>query len=88
VYTLGWSFDGKYFASGSADENAIVWDGKTLEGVIRFNHNGNKIQCVAWSPVTNVLVSCSEKDFGFWYRSHIPPSPGSACDCAQVSLLC
>eukprot|EP00035_Acanthoeca_spectabilis_P005137 m.110473 g.110473 ORF g.110473 m.110473 type:complete len:1203 (-) comp12887_c0_seq1:313-3921(-) len=66
VYTLAWSFDGKYFASGAADENTIVWDGKNLEGVIKFAHAGNKIQCVAWSPVTNVLVSCSEKDFGFW----------------------
>lgn len=66
VFALGWSFDSKYFASGAADENTIVWDGKTLEGVIRFNHAGAKIQAVAWSPVSNVLVSCSDKDFGFW----------------------
>lgn len=70
MYTLAWSFDGKYFASGAADENTIVWDGKNLEGVIKFAHAGNKIQCVAWSPVTNVLVSCSEKDFGFWCGVH------------------
>lgn len=36
VYTVGYSFDGKKFASGGADKCVIVWNNK-LDGVLKYS---------------------------------------------------
>eukprot|EP00033_Pygsuia_biforma_P001760 GCRY01001970.1.p1 GENE.GCRY01001970.1~~GCRY01001970.1.p1 ORF type:complete len:1226 (+),score=346.97 GCRY01001970.1:229-3906(+) len=64
VYCVAYSRDGKRFASGSADKCVIIWTNK-LEGILRYSHN-EAIQCLAYNPVTQQLVSCTKSDFGLW----------------------
>ncbi|XP_011915703.1 PREDICTED: intraflagellar transport protein 122 homolog isoform X10 [Cercocebus atys] len=57
-------YDGKRFASGSADKSVIIWTSK-LEGILKYTHN-DAIQCVSYNPITHQLASCSSSDFGLW----------------------
>ena len=36
VYCVGYSKDGKRFASGSADKSVIIWTSK-LEGILKYS---------------------------------------------------
>uniref|UniRef100_H2Z1N2 Intraflagellar transport protein 122 homolog n=1 Tax=Ciona savignyi TaxID=51511 RepID=H2Z1N2_CIOSA len=64
VYCLGYSKDGKRFASGSADKCVIIWTDK-LTGILKYTHN-ESIQCLAYNPVSPQLASCAVNDFGLW----------------------
>nr|XP_026691357.1 intraflagellar transport protein 122 homolog [Ciona intestinalis] len=64
VYCLGYSRDGKRFASGAADKCVIIWTDK-LAGILKYTHN-EAIQCLAYNPVTPQLASCAINDFGLW----------------------
>nr|XP_024100852.2 intraflagellar transport protein 122 homolog isoform X6 [Pongo abelii] len=57
-------YNGKRFASGSADKSVIIWTSK-LEGILKYTHN-DAIQCVSYNPITHQLASCSSSDFGLW----------------------
>lgn len=52
------------FASGAADKQVIIWNGK-LEGVLKYSHN-DTIQALAHNHVTGQVVSCTSSDFGIW----------------------
>lgn len=64
VYCVCYAKDGRRFASGSADKCVIIWTQK-LEGILKYNHN-DAIQCLAYNPVTQRLLSCAVTDFGLW----------------------
>ncbi|KIH54409.1 WD domain, G-beta repeat protein [Ancylostoma duodenale] len=62
VYAVAWSHDGETFASGSADRSVILWT-EQHEGTLKYSHS-DAIQCLAFSPVTSLLLSCAMGDFG------------------------
>ncbi|KAK0399989.1 hypothetical protein QR680_003303 [Steinernema hermaphroditum] len=64
VYAVAFSHTGERFASGSADRSVIIWT-EQHEGTLKYVHN-DAIQCLAFSPVTNLLLSCACTDYGFW----------------------
>ena len=64
VYCVTYSADGKWFASGGADCNVIIWT-SVGKGFLKFPHN-DTIQCVAYNPVNHGLASCTASDFGLW----------------------
>lgn len=64
VYCVCYAKDGRRFASGSADKCVIIWTHK-LEGILKYDHN-DAIQCLAYNPVTQRLLSCAVTDFGLW----------------------
>lgn len=65
VYTLDYSQDGKYFASGGADKNVVIWNASTKEGILKYSHN-DSIQIVSHNPITNQVLSCTASEFGLW----------------------
>lgn len=64
VYCVGYSRDGKRFASGGADKTVIIWTTKA-EGILKYQHS-ESIQCIAYNPVTQQLASATSGDFGLW----------------------
>ena len=65
VYAVAWSKDGTRLASGGADHAAVVWDAAAGRGTLKFHHE-TSVQALAFNPVSNVLASCSNADFGLW----------------------
>ena len=64
VYSVSFSRDGKQFASGGADNCVIIWTDQG-KGVLKYTHN-ESVQVVKFNPALDLLVSCSNADFGFW----------------------
>ncbi|KAK9891411.1 hypothetical protein WA026_014648 [Henosepilachna vigintioctopunctata] len=64
VHCLSYSKNGTKFASGGADKTVIIWSNK-LEGLLKYSHN-DSIQCLAFNPLSQQLVSCTLSDFAFW----------------------
>lgn len=64
VNCVEYSPDGKRFASGGADNTVIVWSNKG-EGIVKYQHK-QSIQALAYNPLTNVLASISNLDWGLW----------------------
>lgn len=64
VLAVEYSKDGKHFASGGADNTVIIWTNKA-EGVLKYTHN-ESILCLAYSPGSSKLASCTELDVGLW----------------------
>uniref|UniRef100_A0A8R1DPN4 Intraflagellar transport protein 122 homolog n=1 Tax=Caenorhabditis japonica TaxID=281687 RepID=A0A8R1DPN4_CAEJA len=64
VYTVAWSHTGELFASGGADKLVILWNEKH-EGTLRYSHT-DVIQCMMFSPVNQVLLTCAMNEFGLW----------------------
>ena len=54
---------GSRFASGGADKTVIIWDAESKEGVLKYTHN-DSIQCLAYCPVSQLLLSCTSSDIG------------------------
>lgn len=91
VLTVDYAKDGKHFASGGADHTVIIWTSKA-EGVLKYTHN-ESILCLAYSPGTTKLASCTQFDFGLWrqeQKSVIKHKVGSLGDDSAwlVSLVC
>ncbi|KAI8463130.1 MAG: intraflagellar transport protein [Monoraphidium minutum] len=57
VYSVAYAWNGKRFASGSAD--------KTGEGILKYAH-GDSVQALAYNPVTQQLASGTATDLGLW----------------------
>jgi eukaryotic-like serine/threonine-protein kinase len=72
VYTVSWSPDGKYIASGSGDETVQVWDFARGANVLTYCGHCHKVgkglvQAIMWSPDGNYLVSGSwDKTVRIW----------------------
>lgn len=64
VYAVDYARNGKRFASGGADHTVIIWTNKG-EGILKYTHT-ESIQCLAYNPTTQALVSCSSADYGIW----------------------
>ena len=65
VYSVDWSADGAWFASGGADKMVIIWSAKGYKGSCKYPHS-DTVQQVKYNPVTQLLASCSAVDFGLW----------------------
>jgi len=78
VYTVSWSPDGKYVASGSGDETVQIWDFTRGEHILTYSGHRHKvgkglIQAIMWSPDGKYLVSGSwDKTVRIWdaYTGH------------------
>ena len=72
VYTVGWSPDGKYIASGSGDESVQVWDFSRGTNVLTYCGHRHKVgrglvQAIMWSPDSKFVVSGSwDKTVRIW----------------------
>jgi intraflagellar transport protein 122 len=64
IYSVSYSHDGSRIASGGADKSTIIWN-EEGKGILKFTH-ADSLQVVSYSPVEDVLLSCSSSDFGFW----------------------
>ncbi|XP_050390036.1 chromatin assembly factor 1 subunit B [Patella vulgata] len=59
VYDLSWSADGKYLASGSVDNSAIVWEVAKDSKVAIFNEHKSFVQGVAMDPLNELVATLS-----------------------------
>jgi WD40 repeat protein len=57
VWSLSWSHNGRYIASGSADATARVWDGNSGKLLLIYNKQGDTVRAVSWSPDDSRIVS-------------------------------
>lgn len=57
VWSLAWSHNGRYLASGSADTTARVWDWQSGKEVLVYNKQGDTVRAVSWSPDDSRIVS-------------------------------
>lgn len=64
VNCVDYSPDGRRIASGGADNTVIIWSSKG-EGIVKYQHK-QSIQALAHNPVTGVLASVSNIDWGLW----------------------
>ena len=55
VYAVGYSRDGKRFASGGADNTIIIWTSKAT-GILKYSHN-ESIQRIASQNLVMTVVS-------------------------------
>ena len=60
AYTIAWSPDGKYFASGGEDTQVRIWDASTYENRLTCKGHSQKVNVVAWSPDGKYIASASD----------------------------
>lgn len=58
VWSLAWSHNGRYLASGSADTTARVWDWQSGKLLLIYDKQGADVRAVSWSPDDTHIVSC------------------------------
>jgi eukaryotic-like serine/threonine-protein kinase len=75
IYTLSWSPDGKFIASGSGDETVQVWNVARGTNILSYYGHRHKlgkglVQSVMWSPDGKYIVSGSwDKTVRIWDAS-------------------
>ena len=57
VWSLAWSHNGRYIASGSADATARVWDWNSGKSLLIYDKQGDTVRSVSWSPDDSRIVS-------------------------------
>ena len=60
AYTIAWSPDGKYFASGGEDTQVRIWDASTYENRLICKGHSQRVNMVAWSPDGRYIASSSD----------------------------
>jgi eukaryotic-like serine/threonine-protein kinase len=58
VWSLSWSHNGRFIASGSADATARVWDWNSGKSLLIYDKQGDTVRAVSWSPDDSRIVSC------------------------------
>jgi uncharacterized protein with WD repeat len=67
VESVCWSSDGKYLASGSADNTIIIWDAKSGQKLKTLEGHIFDVKSVSWSPSGKYLASGSlDKTIRLW----------------------
>jgi dipeptidyl aminopeptidase/acylaminoacyl peptidase len=68
VFSVAWSKDGKYLASGGEDGKVIIWDGKTFAELRRVDLGGRSgsstIYALTFTPDSHTLAAALEFDEG------------------------
>jgi eukaryotic-like serine/threonine-protein kinase len=57
VYSLAWSPDGRYIATGSGDGYIRVWEVGSGENTVTLKAHEQSVTFLAWSPLEERLVS-------------------------------
>lgn len=57
VWSLAWSHNGRYLASGSADTTARVWDWQSGKTLLIYDKQGDDVRAVSWAPDDTRIVS-------------------------------
>ncbi|HEY1351869.1 MAG TPA: protein kinase [Ktedonobacteraceae bacterium] len=57
VWSLAWSHNGRYLASGSADTTARVWDWQSGKLLLIYDKQGDDVRTVSWSPDDTRIAS-------------------------------
>ena len=57
---------GLNFASGGADKIVIIWTSDPPDGHLKYTH-ADSVQCIAFNPVSQQLVSCTASEIGKHY---------------------
>src|SRR6266496_1356679 len=61
VFTVTWSSDGKFIASGGSDKTVRIWNVATQQEVLTYQDHGDAVNTVAWcSKNPNIIASGSQ----------------------------
>ncbi|MEE0900065.1 MAG: hypothetical protein UIM25_04165, partial [Bacteroidales bacterium] len=67
VYSVCWSPDGKYLASGAGFGSLIIWDVNSGEKLKTLKGHSRSVESVCWSPDGRYLASGSaDKTVKIW----------------------